>query len=363
MIRPSRGAVVATGIAMAAFALAGCGKKGPIVPPERRLPVAPAEMTATVEDRAIVVKWTNPRNRVDNSRLRDLAVARLFRREEAPGAEPKPAMLSGDRVVGYERIAEIALDAAPPPGVQRVGGAVTFTDDKGLSFGRRYVYVTTAEDSSGRSSAPSPLVGITFLAAPTPPTGLSVQAGDTQARLRWEAPTTFIDGTPASGELRYLVLRGLGEGDLAPVTPAPIPATTYTDTGLVNELGYRYAVKGVRVDKEGTAIGPASEAVAVTPVDTTPPSAPTRLVAIPATGGVRLAWNPSPEEDVAEYAIYRGEGTGPLTRIGTTQAIATIYTDRDVQSGRTYRYAVTALDRAKQANESPRSNEVTVTIP
>jgi len=54
---------------------------------------------------------------------------------------------------------------------------------------------------------------------------------------------------------------------------------------------------------------------------------------------------------------------GPLTRIGTTQAIATIYTDRDVQSGRTYRYAVTALDRAKQANESPRSNEVTVTIP
>jgi predicted small lipoprotein YifL len=67
VIRPSRGAVVATGIAMAALALAGCGKKGPIVPPERRLPVAPAEMTATVEDRAIVVKWTNPRNRVDNT--------------------------------------------------------------------------------------------------------------------------------------------------------------------------------------------------------------------------------------------------------------------------------------------------------
>jgi hypothetical protein len=320
-------------------------------------------MTATVEDRVIVVKWTDPRNRVDNTRLRDLAVVRLFRREEAPGAEPKPAMRSGDRVVGYERIAEIALDAAPPSGVQLGGRAVTFTDDKGLSFGRRYVYVTTAEDSSGRTSAPSPPVGVTFLAAPTPPPGLSAQAGDTQARLRWEPPTTLIDGTPSSGELRYIVLRGAGEGGLAPLTPAPIAATTYTDTGLVNELNYRYAVKGVRVDKDGTAIGPASEAVAVTPVDTTPPSAPTRLVVIPATGGVRLAWNPSPEEDVAEYAIYRGEGTGPLTRIGTAPVIATIYTDRDVQSGRTYRYAVTALDRAKQPNESPRSNEVTVTVP
>ena len=354
---------MAAGLAMAALALAGCGKKGPIVPPERRLPLAASEMSATVEDRAIVVKWANPRNRVDNSRLRDLAVVRLFRREEAPGAEPKPAMLSGDRVVGYEQIARIALDAAPPPGVQLGGGAVTVTDDKGLSFGRRYVYVATAEDSSERSSAPSPPVGVTFLAAPTPPPGLSAQAGDRQTRLRWDAPSTLIDGAPATGELRYLVLRGVGEGSLAPLTSAAIAATAYTDTGLENEVTYRYAVKGVRVDPVGTAIGPASAAVAVTPVDTTPPSAPTRLIAIPATGGVRLAWNPSPEDDVAQYAIYRTEGTGPLSRIATTSAIATIYTDRDVQSGRTYRYAVTALDRAKQPNESPRSNEVTVTVP
>ena len=354
---------MAAGLAMAALALVGCGKKGPIVAPERRLPAAAAEMSATVEDRAIVVKWTNPRNRVDNTRLRDLAVVRLFRREEAPDAKPKPAMLSGDRVVGYQQIAQITLDAAPPPGVQLAGGTVTVTDDKGLSFGRRYVYVATAEDGSGRTSAPSPPTGVTFLAAPTPPSGLSVQAGDREARLRWEAPATFTDGTPVSGELRYIVLRAAGEGGLAPLTPAPIAATTYTDTGLENEVTYRYAVKGVRVDPAGTAIGPASTAVAATPVDTTPPSAPTRLVVIPVTGGVRLAWNPSPEEDVAQYAIYRGEGTGPLTRIATTQAITTIYTDRDVQSGRTYRYAVTALDRAKQANESPRSNEVTVTVP
>src|SRR4029453_2114505 len=110
---------------MAALALAGCGKKGPIVPPERRLPAAPAEMTATVEDRAIVVKWTNPRSRAANPRRRGLAGVRLFRSEGAPGAEPKPAMLSGDRVVGYERIAEITLDAAAPPPAHRTGAALT----------------------------------------------------------------------------------------------------------------------------------------------------------------------------------------------------------------------------------------------
>ena len=113
----------------------------------------------------------------------------------------------------------------------------------------------------------------------------------------------------------------------------------------------------------GTARGPASAAVAVTPVDTTPPSPPTRLIATPASGSVRLAWNASPEEDVALYAVYRAEGTGAFLRIATTQATTTLYTDRDVQPGRTYRYAVTALDRAQKANESERSNEVAVTVP
>ena len=119
----------------------------------------------------------------------------------------------------------------------------------------------------------------------------------------------------------------------------------------------------MRVDPAGTALGAASTVVAATPVDTTPPSAPTGLVGIPAAGSVRLAWNASPEEDVALYAVYRAEGTGAFLRIATIQKITTIHTDRDVQSGRTYRYAVTALDRARQANESARSNEVSVTVP
>src|SRR4030095_6906612 len=71
-------------------ARAGAGKKGPIARSDGRLPAAPVQMTATVEYRAIVVKWTNPRHRVDNTRLRGLAEVRLFRREGAPGREPKP---------------------------------------------------------------------------------------------------------------------------------------------------------------------------------------------------------------------------------------------------------------------------------
>ena len=363
MIRPSRRAVLAVGVAVAALALGGCGKKGPIVAPERRLPMPPDNMHAAVEERAVAIGWSNPRVRVDGTRVRDLALVRLFRREEAPGAAPKPAMLSGDRVVGYDEIARIALDAAPPAGVQVQGGAVSVTDSAGLSFGRRYVYVTTAEDASGRSSAPSERLVVTFLAGPAAPSALAAQAGDKEVRLKWEAPGSFLDGAPMTGELRYVVLRGAGDGPLAPVTPAPVAGTTFTDTGLENDTAYRYAVQAVRVDPERTARGPASAAIAATPVDTTPPSPPSRLTATPASGSVRLAWNASPEEDVALYAVYRAEGTGAFLRIATTQATTTLYTDRDVQPGRTYRYAVTALDRARKANESARSQEVSVTVP
>ncbi|MGH7397054.1 MAG: hypothetical protein ACRELW_05905, partial [Candidatus Rokuibacteriota bacterium] len=97
--------------------------------------------------------------------------------------------------------------------------------------------------------------------------------------------------------------------------------------------------------------------------DTTPPAPPAALLAVPSAGTVRLAWNPSASPDVATYAVYRAGETGDFVRIATTLAVATVYQDRDVRAGTTYRYAVTALDRAERANESPRSNVVTVRVP
>src|SRR5260370_37262245 len=99
-------------------------------------------------------------------------------------------MLSGDEVVGYAEIARIRLDAAPPPGVEIQGGRVSFTDAKGLTLGRRYIYVVTAEDSIGRSSPPSDRLDGTLLAAPPAPSRLTVVPGDKQGRLRWQAATS-----------------------------------------------------------------------------------------------------------------------------------------------------------------------------
>ncbi|MFI5326491.1 MAG: fibronectin type III domain-containing protein [Candidatus Rokuibacteriota bacterium] len=355
----ARGALL---LLLAASALVACGKKGPPVAPELRVPVGPSGLHGAVDEQSVVVGWTAPGTRVDGTRLRAIALYKLYRREEANGGEPKSAMLSSGRVVGYDEIATVRPDTPAPATVQ--GSSVTWVDRRALTVGRRYVYVVTAEDALGRSSGPSERLVIPYLAAPKAPRALSAAPGDRRIRLTWQPPAEMVDGSPAPGDLRYVVLRGAGaEGGLSAITPNPVDGTAFTDEGVDNDTDYRYAVRAVRVDPAVTATGETSAPVIVAAADTTPPAAPANLLAVPSPGAVRLAWNASGSPDVALYAIYRAGETGDFMRIATTMAVATVYLDRDVRPGATYRYAVTAFDRARRPNESVRSNEISVRVP
>ena len=256
------------------------------------MPVGPTGLHGAVDEQSIVVGWTGPGQRVDGSRLRAIALYKLYRREETEAGPPKSAMLSSGRVVGYDEIAVIRPDSPEPAAVR--GTSVTWVDRRALSVGRRYVYVVTAEDTLGRSSGPSERLVVPYLAAPRAPRGLSARPGDRRISLTWQPPAEMIDGSPAPADLRYLVLRGAGaEGALAPVTPQPVAGTAFTDEGLENDTDYRYAVRAVRVDPAVSASGETSAAVTAAPADTTPPAAPGGLVGVPSTDAVRLAWNPS----------------------------------------------------------------------
>ena len=350
------------GLLLMGLALAACGKKGPPLAPEVRLPIPPAGLRASIDENAILVSWTNPGTRIDGSRLKDLTEVRLYRREDSDDAPLKPAILSGGRVVGYDQIAAIRLDAPAPASVH--GTSVQWIDRAGLVPGHRYVYVLTALDARGRSSPPSERRPITFLAAPMPPLDVHATAGNRQVTVSWRAPSEFTDASPASGEIRYIVVRGVGSsGSMDVITPQPLAATSYTETGLQNETEYHYRVRAVRMDPRATVTGAPSAAVAATPVETARPSAPRNLVIVPSSGALRLAWSRSPESNVALYAVYRATGAEVPVRIGTTPAGTTTFTDRDVHPGVTYRYTVTALDDARRPNESTPSNEVTLTLP
>ena len=94
-------ALAAIGLALA---IGACGRKSPPVAPERRVPMAVSDLEAVLRNGVVELAWTAPRRRVDNSRLLDPGVTRLFRTEDSGQGEPRPAMLVNDRVVGYTEV-------------------------------------------------------------------------------------------------------------------------------------------------------------------------------------------------------------------------------------------------------------------
>ena len=90
----------------------------------------------------------------------------------------------------------------------------------------------------------------------------------------------------------------------------------------------------------------------LTPMDNFPPAAPADLRATASANSVELSWEANAEPDLAAYRVYRSVNGGAFEKIADVNDIPA-YSDKAVQSGKTYRYVVTAVD--KSGNESARS--------
>lgn len=102
-------------------------------------------------------------------------------------------------------------------------------------------------------------------APPTPPTTTPPSTANGTATLTWTLSTTRTDGTPLTNLASTEVFAGLSTTSLASVATVPVPATTYTVTGLVNGTWY-FATRAVTTTGEVSALtNPVSLAVSVTP--------------------------------------------------------------------------------------------------
>lgn len=94
--------------------------------------------------------------------------------------------------------------------------------------------------------------------------------------------------------------------------------------------------------------------------DTTPPAAPTGLIATGGNGVVNLDWNDNGEADLAGYNVLRSTTSGgPYTKINASLITVSTYSDTTVTNGTTYYYVVTAVDTSN--NESGNSNQASAT--
>jgi hypothetical protein len=141
---------------------------------------------------------------------------------------------------------------------------------------------------------------------------------------------------------------------IRPILLATATESPYVDISAEYGKTYQYSLQGARGKVESDVAGPAS----ITPVDTFEPEVPSGLTASAGLGAVELAWTRNTESDFKEYRILRSDEGGPFVEIAHGLE-APAYSDSTVQSGKHYRYEVSAIDEI--GNQSVPSAPVEIT--
>ncbi|UYM04017.1 choice-of-anchor D domain-containing protein [Solicola gregarius] len=293
---------------------------------DQEAPLAPTELAATAGDGQVDLEW---------------------------------AASASDDVAGYRiyRATTPTVDIAPANLIDGLGNVAEYSDQD-VENDTTYYYAVVTVDQAGNASPSSEIASATptDTTAPGAPAGLAATGGDGLVELAWDASAD-------SDVTGYRVYRGdtadvaTGVGATPISGDTPLATLAYTDTDVDNDSTYFYVV--VAVDGHGN-VSAASDAASATPSDTTPPGAPTGLVATPGDGEVALDWDDSADADFDHFAVYRTTDVNalvdddPIAEPETSE-----YADTDVENGTTYHYTVVAVDT--HGNTSPESDSVDAT--
>ena len=141
---------------------------------------------------------------------------------------------------------------------------------------------------------------------------------------------------------------------------ARVDAREWIDTATEYGTSYEYSVQTALKAGAVEAESEVSERASIVPRDVFPPAAPKDLAVIAATGAVELGWEPNIEADLAGYCVYRSKERRRVRARSPAGIEAPSYSDRNVEAGAKYVYAVTAVDRT--GNQSPRSAPAEIEI-
>lgn len=211
--------------------LPGCGKKGPLVPPEALVPAPVGDLALAQKGARFQVSWSAPTREQGGARLTDLAGFLLFKRVLLPASE------DCESCPGAYSQPPLRVDLDYPQGALRLGNRFLI-DDYDLKKGMSYQYKVRSYTRDGAQSRDSNLARRTAVTAPLPPV-LEALSSATGVVL------SFVAIPPEEGTLTgYNIYRGK-IADPVPVSPlnaTPVTGPNYEDKALLIGERYRYTV-------------------------------------------------------------------------------------------------------------------------
>jgi len=308
-----------------ALVLSGCGYVGEPLPPLANLPARVADLTVVQRGSNLIVQFTLPKLTTEGMAIRGDVT---FDFRAGPGPAP------------FNESTWAAMAKQLPEPLVENSRAVTSVP-AGEWTGKEVIVGVRVLGANGKAAGWSNFSIVPVVPAPEQPRDLRAESVAGGVRITWRAAGSS-----------FRVYRRTGDTPFAVVATPDRP--DWTDTSVDNGKPYDYIVQTVvKLSENREAESELSAQVRITPVDKFPPAVPAGLQAAATPVSVELAWEPVGDADLAGYRIYRaGPGAG-FSRLAETTVPS--YSDRGIERGKTYRYAVSAVD--KSGNESARSAE------
>jgi hypothetical protein len=375
---------------------AGCGKKGPPLPPLRLVPNAVADVSARRTGQEVTLRFVLPTTNANGGGRIDLDHVEVYAMTVAPGAvtppnrdlltkarlvvaipvrpapiEGEPAAPDdkrpgpGEPVVFVEKLTEDklratehpSLRAAEPPSLRASelpATAAGASPAPAATYPVR-IYAVRGISRAGRPGPPAPRLSVPLLALPAAPSAVGVKVTERALVISWRPPVAEPDSSP----ILFNVYR---EDPGAPLNQTPLGAVTFEHP--VVEFGREqcFRVRSVQTVQTVTLESVASEPACVTPADSFPPAVPKGLQAVAEEGAINLVWEPNTEADLAGYVVLRADAAGGTLQSLVPQPIREAsYRDATVKPGVRYVYAIVAVDSAKPRNTSAPSDRQEIT--
>ena len=313
--------------------LSGCGYIGEPLPPLLNIPQRVGDLAAFQLGPRIWVRFTLPKLTTEGVVLKQVPRMDL-RIGPQPGAEFNAQAW--------------AATAQPVPGGAVANGVADYQIPAAEWVGKQVALAVKMIGKNGRDAGWSNPATLTVVPPPAQPHDLIATAVPEGVHLTWQG----------AGNAFTVFRRGPEEKEFQALARSEKPA--WTDTTAQFGSPYSYRVQALVKAGKGEAESELSGEVTITPQDTFPPPPPTGLTAVPSAASIELAWQPEAGATIAGYRVYRALDNGPLQQIAGTQNLPA-YSDRQIQSGKTYRYAVTTVK--KNGMESKPSAPVEATAP
>lgn len=310
----------------------GCGSVGEPLYPALKIPTRVSDLGAVERGDQIDVTFS-----IQPQTTEGLTLKTIGKIELRIGSSTEGAGFEVNRWAATAEQVDVPLPAAP--------GFVRKTIPAQPLVGKDEVVAVRVANEKGRFSEWSNVVNITVQPPLATPANFKAESAPQGVQLNWTAP----------GSNQFHIFRKTQE-DRTPTLLASSDQASYLDTTAQFGKTYEYYVEGAH-DKAVTDVaGP----VNVTPRDIFPPAIPAGLTASAGVGTVELAWERNTEPDFKEYRVLRADGDGSFNQIAAGLD-APSYSDHAVESGKRYRYRVSALDQNGNASEA--SSPVDVTVP